>query len=149
MSYGRGITGLEGAIESCAPIPTEDRKPISRGAGHGPIWPGHRVTARKSGKGRRGASGAARAQLARMTTTAWGRATIVEEVTVPQTASGKEFSTLVQLLEGSEGESLVRFAYATGDTARRGPVTLRPADIHRLKRALVKAPRLRAALQWT
>lgn len=84
-----------------------------------------------------------------MTTTAWGHAAIVEEVTVKQSANGKEFSTLVQLLEGEQGESLVRFAYSTGGAARRGPVTLRPADIHRLRKALVKAPRLRAALDWT
>ena len=83
-----------------------------------------------------------------MTTTAWGNAAIVEEVAVKQSANGKEFSTLVQLLEGEAGESLVRFAYSTGDTARRGPVTLRPADIHRLKKALTKTPRLRAALDW-
>ena len=61
-----------------------------------------------------------------MTTTAWGNAAIVEEVAVKQSANGKEFSTLVQLLEGEEGESLVRFAYSTGGAARRGPVTLRP-----------------------
>ena len=84
-----------------------------------------------------------------MTTTAWGKAAIVEEVAVKQSADGKEFSTLVQLLEGEEGESLVRFAYSTGGAARRGPVTLRPADIHRLRKALAKRPRLRAALDWT
>jgi len=84
-----------------------------------------------------------------MTTTAWGNASIVEEVAVKQSANGKEFSTLVQLLEGEGGESLVRFAYSTGGSARRGPVTLRPADIHRLRKALAKTPRLRAALDWT
>ncbi|MBN9163436.1 MAG: hypothetical protein J0I07_20895 [Myxococcales bacterium] len=89
-----------------------------------------------------------------MTTTAWGNAVIVEEVAVKQSATrrrgkAREFSTLVQLLEGEEGESLVRFAYSTGGAARRGPVTLRPADIHRLKKALAKTPRLRAALAWT
>ena len=84
-----------------------------------------------------------------MTTTAWGNAAIVEEVTVTQSANGKQFATLVQLLEGEEGESLVRFAYSTGGAARRGPVTLRPTDIHRLKKALAKTPRLRAALAWT
>lgn len=88
-----------------------------------------------------------------MTTTAWGTAAIVEEVAVKQTANRqgekKEFETLVQLLEGEDGESLVRFAYSTGGAARRGPVTLRAPDIHRLKKALAKAPRLRAALDWT
>jgi len=84
-----------------------------------------------------------------MTTTAWGNAEVVEEVVVKQSADGREFSTLVQLLRGEEGESLVRFAYSTGGAARRGPVTLRPAAIHRLRKALAKTPRLRAALDWT
>ena len=81
-----------------------------------------------------------------MTTTAWGVATIVEEVRIKQGVSGKPFATLVQLLEGPKGEELVRFAYSTGDGARRGPVTLRRADLERLRRSLAKAPRLRAAL---
>ncbi len=87
-----------------------------------------------------------------MTTTAWGNAAIVEEVTIKQTATRdgeeREFTTLVQLLRGEEGESLVRFAYSTGGAVRRGPVTLRPADIHRLRKALQKTPKLRAALDW-
>lgn len=87
-----------------------------------------------------------------MPTTAWGNAAIVEEVAVKQTANvdgeEREFVTLVQLLEGEEGESLVRFAYSTGGAVRRGPVTLRPADIYRLKKALARTPRLRAALDW-
>ena len=82
------------------------------------------------------------------TTTAWGKAAILEEVAVRQTANGKEFTTIVQLLQGEDGVSLVRFAYSTDDAVRRGPVTLRPPDIHRLKKALTKTPRLRAALHW-
>jgi hypothetical protein len=82
-----------------------------------------------------------------MSTTPWGEATVVEEVTVEQSAEGKSFTTLVQLLEGERGESLVRFSYSTGGQARRGPVTLRPADVARLRKALVKAPRLSAALR--
>ena len=81
-----------------------------------------------------------------MTTTAWGNATVVEEISIKQTAEGRVFATLVQLLEGEEGEPLVRFAYSTGGPARRGPVTLRRADIERMRKALAKAPRLRAAL---
>lgn len=81
-----------------------------------------------------------------MTTTAWGEATIVEEINIKQTAGGRSFATLVQLLEGEGGESLIRFAYSTGDKARRGPVTLRSADLERMRKALSKAPRLRAAL---
>ncbi len=81
-----------------------------------------------------------------MTTTAWGKATLVEEISIKQGAEGRSFATLVQLLEGEGGEELVRFAYSTGGTARRGPVTLRRADLDRMKKALAKAPRLRAAL---
>ena len=81
-----------------------------------------------------------------MTITAWGDATLVEEITIKQGADGRSFATLVQLLEGENGEPLVRFAYSTGGAARRGPVTLRRADLERMKKALAKAPRLRAAL---
>jgi hypothetical protein len=84
-----------------------------------------------------------------MTTTPWGNASVVEEVIVRQGSAEKEFATMVQLLEGEDGESLVRFAYSSGGAARRGPVTFRPADLHRLRKALVKTPRLRAALSWT
>lgn len=68
--------------------------------------------------------------------------TVVEEVTIQQSASGKRFQTFVQLLEADGGDTFVRFAYSTGDTARRGPVTLRRADLEKLKKALAKAPRL-------
>ncbi len=81
-----------------------------------------------------------------MTITAWGEATLVEQITIKQGAGARPFETLVQLLEGGKGELLVRFAYSTGGTARRGPVTLRRADLERMRKALVKAPRLREAL---
>ena len=79
-----------------------------------------------------------------MTTTAWGEATLIEEIHIKQSAEGRAFATLVQLLEG--------FASSTGGLATRsgppdrGPVTLRRADIERMRKALAKAPRLRAAL---
>lgn len=84
-------------------------------------------------------------------TTPWGRATVVEEVVLEQDAGGREFGSLVQLLEDEEGARLVRFAYSTGGTARRGPVTLRAEDIERLRgelrerRGLAKALGLRPA----
>lgn len=85
-----------------------------------------------------------------MTTTAWGNATVLEEISIAQSAGSghekKEFATLVELLESPSGETLVRFSYSTDGTARRGPVTLRPADMVKLRKALAKAPRLRAAL---
>ncbi len=81
-----------------------------------------------------------------MTITAWGDATVVEEIQIKQGAEGRSFSTLVQLLRGAGGEPLVRFAYSTGGAARRGPVTLRRADLARLRKALAKHPRLRAEI---
>jgi hypothetical protein len=81
-----------------------------------------------------------------MVTTAFGKAEIAEEVTLRQRVNGKQFSTLVQLLEDEKGDWLVRFAYSTGGAARRGPVTLRGSDVERLRVALRKTPRLQALL---
>ncbi len=78
--------------------------------------------------------------------TAWGEATIVEEVTLPQRAGDKRFASVVQLLEDAKGERLVRFAYTTNGTARRGPVTLRARDLVRLRAALAAHPGLAEAL---
>jgi hypothetical protein len=79
-------------------------------------------------------------------TTPWGPAELVEELTLVQRAGGKRFSSLVQLLEAPGGEELVRFAYATSGSARRGPVTLRARDLERLRAGLAERPRLAAAL---
>jgi len=79
-------------------------------------------------------------------TTAFGKAEIAEEVRLKQRAGGREFTTFVQLLEDDKGNWLVRFAYATDGVARRGPVTLRRADIERLRAALKKTPKLAAVL---
>ena len=78
--------------------------------------------------------------------TAWGTTSIVEEVSLPQRAGDKRFSSTVQLLENAKGELLVRFAYSTDGVARRGPVTLRARDLERLRAALTEHPRLAAAL---
>jgi hypothetical protein len=78
--------------------------------------------------------------------TPWGPATVVEELTLPQRSPGKRFASIVQLLEGKSGERLVRFAYATEGTARRGPVTLRARDLDRLRVALAEHPGLAEAL---
>src|SRR5579884_2603148 len=59
------------------------------------------------------------------TATPWGAAELVEELVVRQQAGEKRFASIVQLLETPGGERLVRFAYSTDGTARRGPVTLR------------------------
>jgi hypothetical protein len=76
------------------------------------------------------------------TSTPWGPADLVEELSVPQRAGEKRFATVVQLLETAKGERLVRFAYTTGDSARRGPVTLRAGDLARLKDRLARCPAL-------
>ena len=70
----------------------------------------------------------------------------VERLALPQRAGDKRFSSVVELLETPRGERLVRFAYSTGGAARRGPVTLRAADLERLRRALAKTPELAEAL---
>ena len=68
--------------------------------------------------------------------TPWGPATLVEEVAIPQEADAREFASLVQLLEGTDGDRLVRFAYTTDGSVRRGPVTLRAGDLERLREGL-------------
>src|ERR1700693_2998208 len=78
--------------------------------------------------------------------TPWGPATLVERVTLLQRAGEKRFSSVIELLEGAQGERLIRFAYSTDGVARRGPVTLRARDVLRLHSALEKAPELAAAL---
>jgi hypothetical protein len=78
--------------------------------------------------------------------TPFGTATVVEELVLQQQASGRRFGSLVQLLETAKGERLVRFAYSTGGTARRGPVTLRTRDLERLRAALDDRPALKEAL---
>ena len=72
---------------------------------------------------------------------------MVEEVAVPQRAGDKRFSVVVQLLETRGGERLVRFAYTTAGSARRGPVTMRARDLERLRAALERAPVLAQDLE--
>ncbi|HET7567546.1 MAG TPA: hypothetical protein VFJ91_06105 [Gaiellaceae bacterium] len=84
--------------------------------------------------------------MANKAATPWGPAELVEELTLPQTAAGKKFASRVQLLETAKGERLVRFAYSTDGTSRRGPVTLRERDIARLKAALAERPQLAETL---
>jgi hypothetical protein len=79
--------------------------------------------------------------------TPWGVATLVDELTLPQRAGEKRFASVVQLLEAPRGERLVRFAYSTGGTARRGPVTLRLRDLERLRAALADHPDLAEVLR--
>ncbi len=84
--------------------------------------------------------------MAKTSTTPWGAATVVDELSLQQRAGDKRFASIVQLLDGGGGERLVRFAYSTGGSARRGPVTLRARDLERLRTELAKHPELAAAL---
>ena len=79
-------------------------------------------------------------------TTPWGKARAVEQVNVAQRAGERRFSTVVELLETEGGERLVRFAYTTDGSARRGPVTLRAKDVERMHKLLERTPELREAL---
>ena len=80
------------------------------------------------------------------TATPWGKAEVLEELRVPQRAGERRFACVVELLVTPRGEQLVRFAYTTDGTARRGPVTLRARDLERLRAALADRPELARAL---
>jgi hypothetical protein len=83
------------------------------------------------------------------TATPWGRATVVDRVSVQQRAGDKRFTSLVEVLESEAGERLVRIAYTTGGAARRGPVTLRLRDLARLREAATAAgSEVGATLGW-
>jgi hypothetical protein len=76
------------------------------------------------------------------TSTPYGPATLVEQISLPQRAGDKRFSSVIELLETDRGDRLVRVAYSTGGAVRRGPVTLRARDLARLRDALAKTPAL-------
>jgi len=82
-------------------------------------------------------------------TTPWGKAQTIEEVSVPQRAGEKRFTTKVELLETGAGERLVRFSYATDGASRRGPVTMHERDLAKLRAVLERAPELRQLLEVT
>ena len=77
-----------------------------------------------------------------MASTPWGPAKLIDEVKVQQRAGEKRFASIVQLLEATNGQRVVRFAYATNGSARRGPVTFRVRDLERLCAALADHPDL-------
>ena len=80
------------------------------------------------------------------TVTPWGTAQKLEELTFPQRVGDKRFASVVELLETERGERLVRFAYSTGGSVRRGPATFRARDLDRLRSALAEHPGLAAAI---
>ena len=73
----------------------------------------------------------------------------MEELSLSQQVGDKRFASLIQLLETPKGERLVRFAYATDGTARRGPVTLRERDLEQVRKALSKHPGLKEVLRFS
>jgi hypothetical protein len=83
--------------------------------------------------------------MARTSTTPWGAASVVDELSLPQRAGDRRFAFVVQLLDAG-GERLIRFAYSTNGIARRGPVTVRARDLERVHARLAKHPELAAAL---
>jgi hypothetical protein len=84
----------------------------ARPSGRGFLWIPRHGSVAEALQTREGCAGT----VAAMTTAAtpWGRAELVEELTLAQRAGDKRFSSIVQLLEVPGGERLVRFAYATG-----------------------------------
>jgi hypothetical protein len=78
--------------------------------------------------------------------TPWGAAELVDELTLPQQAGDKRFSSRLQLLETKKGERLVRLSYSGPGGGVRGPVTLRARDIAKLKAALGKHPAIAETL---
>jgi hypothetical protein len=85
-------------------------------------------------------------RTATKTATPWGAARKLEELTLPQRVGEKRFASIVELLETERGERLVRFAYSTSGSVRRGPVTLRVRDLERLRAALADHPGLAEAI---
>jgi hypothetical protein len=92
---------------------------------------------------------ATRSAPKRKVATPWGSAEVVEEVKVAQRASEKRFTTIVQLLVGSNDEPFVRIAYTTDGVARRGPVTLKARDLERVLSELAAQPGLAALFRLT
>ena len=84
--------------------------------------------------------------MSKKAATPWGPAELVEELKIPQRAGERHFASLVQLLETREGERLVRFAYTSDGSARRGPVTFRARDMARFRSRLAQHPALAEAL---
>jgi hypothetical protein len=80
------------------------------------------------------------------TSTPWGAATLVEKVAIRQHVGAKRFASVLELLETERGDRLIRFAYSTDGVVRRGPVTMKVADLRRLRDAVAAKPALAEAL---
>src|SRR4051794_18344483 len=95
------------------------------------------------------AKAASGAETVTKAATPWGQAKVVEEVKVAQRVGDRRFASLLQLLENDRGELLVRIAYTTDGVVRRGPVTLRPKDVERLRATLAPGSALATAMGWS
>jgi hypothetical protein len=104
------------------------------------------MTARGKTSDKTDTRGKANGRRPAVAATPWGAAGVLEEVSVRQSAGDKRFAVVVQLLETKGGERLIRFAYTTDGSARRGPVTMRARDLEKLRAALERAPALGEAL---
>jgi hypothetical protein len=78
----------------------------------------------------------------------WGRAELLEEVTVESARSdGRPVFVGVARLRDADGNELVRFFYRSSGRVGRGPLTLRAGERGELRSALAKSPELRALLK--
>ncbi|MDX6505166.1 MAG: hypothetical protein QOE29_2291 [Gaiellaceae bacterium] len=80
-------------------------------------------------------------------TTPWGRATLLEEVVVEHDALERRYDAVVQLLELTDGEQLVRFGSRPHGAHRLGCLTLRAGDLHELEEGLLETERLASILR--
>ncbi len=74
----------------------------------------------------------------------WGKATVEQEATVAGGEGERPVELGVARLSGADGEPLLRFFYRADGRVARGPLTLRPAEVEALARALRGQPELRA-----
>jgi hypothetical protein len=107
------------------------------------------ATPNQAGQPNRGKPATQPKRAATRVATPWGPAALVERLTVPQRAGERRFASVVELLETGTGERLVRLAYTTDGTVRRGPVTLRRRDVEKLGAALAAHPALQEVVGWT
>ena len=85
---------------------------------------------------------------ARFVTLPWGRAEVIDEVTVECSGSGDNPVVVgVAHLREADGAELIRFFYRSNGRTVRGPLTLRADERAGLKAALAGSPRLRKLLR--
>ena len=80
-------------------------------------------------------------------TTPWGRATLVEEVAVDHEVLDRGYTAVVQPLELTDGEQLVRFGARAQGALRLNCLTLRASELEQLEEGLLEAQRLASVLR--